>query len=188
MTTSLNRKQLLHEFQYSSFLGLPFWQHPVEIVVWEHAMRQMGSFQRIVELGYYQGGMSLLLYLHAVRRKIPYIGFDLIEKPHILTTAFAEVFPMKECLVCGNIFKEQHERVMDSLKGWGKTLLVCDDGDKPLEVKTFGIVLKKDDYLAVHDYGTEIKAEHIDRNRYKMICADITKSLNSMWRFYVVTK
>lgn len=38
-------------------------------------------------------------------------------------------------------------------------VLYCDDGDKPLEVETFGPALGVGDFLAVHDYGTEIFEE-----------------------------
>lgn len=40
-------------------------------------------------------------------------------------------------------------------------VLYCDDGDKPLEVETFGPALGVGDFLAVHDYGTEIFEEDL---------------------------
>lgn len=51
--------------------------------------------------------------------------------------------------------------IADLISRPGKTLLFCDNGDKPLEVKLYSPFLKPGDILVVHDWMTEIKPEHI---------------------------
>lgn len=51
--------------------------------------------------------------------------------------------------------------IADLISRPGKTLLFCDNGDKPQEVKLYSPFLKPGDILVVHDWMIEIKPEHI---------------------------
>jgi len=43
----------------------------------------------------------------------------------------------------------------------GRTIIFCDNGDKPKEFNTFVPYMKKGDVIAVHDWGTEIFIEDV---------------------------
>lgn len=51
-----------------------------------------------------------------------------------------------------------HDLIAKALRPF---VLFCDDGDKQLEVETFGPSLRGGDYLAVHDVGTEFFPEQM---------------------------
>lgn len=54
--------------------------------------------------------------------------------------------------------------VVKALQSGGRTLLICDNGDKPREVRRFGPLLRKGDVLVVHDFG-ETKQLFLERIR-----------------------
>jgi hypothetical protein len=102
----------------------------------------------IVELGTGSGRFTRWLDEHCH----VYATFDLAE-PAMSTPGFRR---------CDILHGVTQTWVVDRL--WlapRPVVLFCDNGDKPREVKTFSPVLRSGDFLAVHDFGTEIQESDI---------------------------
>lgn len=68
-----------------------------------------------------------------------------------------------------DVFKNSEE-ICKLIKGKGKSIVFCDGGDKPHELRTFAPALKKGDIIACHDWGRAIKDEWIieDLKKYNL--------------------
>lgn len=175
--------------RHSTFIGVPMWQWPVEIVVWEYFMREIKEkIARIVELGTFHGGLSLYLWLWARSLGIDYVGFDKI-RPSILDTRFGKLsvgsYYFDECFNVVDIHASRIYRIDELISSVDNTLLVCDDGNKRLEVWNYGANLRPGSYLAVHDWMAEIKPEDISLEKFSPFMEDIAVRLGSLWRFFV---
>jgi hypothetical protein len=61
-----------------------------------------------------------------------------------------------------DVFSPTTVTLIEKILRQGRTALVyCDDGNKIREVETFAEHLKIGDFLGVHDFGSEIHAEHL---------------------------
>jgi len=112
----------------------------------------------IFELGTLQGGLTLLL--HEACPEVAIVTFD--QKPVEDEAAFKVLFrgPGSVIAYTGDIFKPaitDFILTMFRACSFGPKLLYCDDGNKPLEVNTFGPLLASGDLLGVHDWGSEVK-------------------------------
>jgi hypothetical protein len=101
---------------------------------------------RIIELGTAWGNFTHIL--HKVRSDINYdFDFITIDKVSII-----EDMPWNMIFCQMSIF-DNVKFIAELIKP--NTLLLCDDGDKPLEVRTFTPYLKKGCVIMAHDYKTE---------------------------------
>lgn len=123
--------------------GLPLAQNP-HIKEAFGALCTMG-FERVVELGTQNGGFTIFL-----SRLFPQV-FTFDNKSFRATL---EAF--KKCsnivFVEMDIFKGP-DLIGDLVSQEGKTLLLCDNGDKIKEVDTFSKYLKAGDFIMAHDYA-----------------------------------
>ena len=140
--------------------GVELDQHPNA----ESAFRKLFSLvdiKRVIEFGTSRGGLSLLL------RAIKKDGYDLItydinsnlHNPKLLSDNGIEFRKQ-------NVFKSEKE-VGSLIKQDGLTLVLCDNGKKPIEFATFAKYLKSGDIIMVHDYGEtrEQYLNEIHKNR-----------------------
>jgi len=173
---------------HTTFAGVPLWQWPIEVVVWEYALRALApDIKRIIELGTFHGGLSLYLWLWAVNLGIVYDGYDMA-RPSILDTPLGKLTCGEEdinsCFHTLDIHGVGQGEILTLLNSDEKILLVCDDGNKRLEVWNFGAALRPGNYLAVHDWMAEIKPEDIDPSKFAPHLDDITSGIGSLWRFF----
>ena len=63
-----------------------------------------------------------------------------------------------------NIFSEHAFNIIQENIRKYKTLIICDGGNKPLELQKFGEILKLNDLIMAHDFYIEIADYHIDEN------------------------
>jgi len=123
------------------------------------------KFTRIIELGTGTGATTLLMAINCKLHNIVLYTFDKIRIDHnvhcILQLLNANVHEW-------DIFEDQNVRYIKGLiRTTGRTLLYCDNGNKPEELLTFCPALKKGDIVLVHDYGEEVKQPFIE-----MLCKE----------------
>jgi len=112
--------------------------------------------------------MAIFLALQSGARQIHFVTMDAnieqIENPQFLKALGATV-------VRANLFEESAVVAMGELLEQlpKPVLLFCDNGNKREEVRCFAPLLQAGDYLAVHDWGSEISA------------ADIPPNMNLVW-------
>lgn len=127
------------------FEGIPILQHPGVSRVFP---RLVPCFDRIVELGTYNGAMAL--YLSRVARGgSEVISYDI--NPDLL------MLPMDSGVDVrwGNYFEEGTQGEIRRLVSWtrGRVLLLCDGGYKQDEFRMFAPMMKPGDVIMVHDYA-----------------------------------
>lgn len=147
-------RELLWNPYNQTWLGLDILQRQADIVAWELVLGRI-NVGTIIELGTWHWGMSAFLALQArYRLSAEFYTFDVKKHPgwnHPLVEALDIEFAL------GDIFGEGKDRVVSTIENSpGPVLLYCDNGDKPREVRTFAPYLQPNDYLCVHDWGTEI--------------------------------
>lgn len=133
------------------YKGIVIAQSPRAVALWEKILKEVRP-KRILEIGTYRWGMSLLFSEHCNE----FYTYDI--KYH---TYRPEKFPPKTRLL--KQFKKVdvfsiEEEIGALIQKEGVTLVYCDGGDKIKELATFSEWLKPGDYIAVHDWGTEVNS------------------------------
>jgi 23S rRNA U2552 (ribose-2'-O)-methylase RlmE/FtsJ len=126
----------------------------------------LSVFNTIIEIGFHRGGLSLWLNDNKLNNT-KLICYD-------ITNEFLQVdksenidFRIKNCYLEENILEIKNEINRD-----GKTLVLCDGGDKNFEFITFSKFLKNGDVIMCHDYCETI-------NEYLKIQNDINWNTNA---------
>lgn len=142
----------------TSFIGIRAAQSLADFQLWEQFLSKT-NFARIIEIGTYRWGMSLFFWLWCKTKGAEFYTYDVKSFPATrvirdlgITTQFrlADVFTIKEEI--GNLIGRS-----------GITIVFCDGGDKPKELRTFSHYLKQGDFIVVHDWGTEVKRNDVPR-------------------------
>lgn len=105
---------------------------------------------RIIELGTYHGGLSLFLHLYCMaegRQFVTYDKEDQRDHPEILDRLEMD-FRLKNIFLPDTIAE-----IAALIQEPGLTVLLCDDGNKVREFRTFSPFLKMGDFVMVHDFG-----------------------------------
>lgn len=117
-------------------------QHWGDLLLWEWLLNRY-PVRGIVEIGTFQGGMSLFLSAQARARNLAFVTYDAVP-------------PLRD--VPGferrDVFLE-HEHVSRVLESLSPVALLCDGGNKPRELKMFGPGLRRGSFVVVHDWLTE---------------------------------
>jgi len=124
------------------------------------------KFDRVIEFGTQNGGFTI--FISRLFNKI--ITFDNKSFRRTLD-AFAK-YP-NILFIKWDIF-ENEKTIGELISQEGKTLLLCDNGNKIKEVATFSKYLKSGDYIMAHDYASS--REHFRKeiqNKY-WNCLEIT--------------
>jgi hypothetical protein len=138
-----------------------------------HAFKELANkdISRVVEIGTWKGGLSLLLKLCFPKSRI--FTFDINQYA---------INPYVEELAKNDI-KFFHKDVFESkdminlIQNDGRVLVLCDGGHKMNELTFFAPMLKRGDLIGAHDYSEHGKAEHwvtseIDGTMINKFCED----------------
>lgn len=125
-----------------SFFGQPLQQNGLSPMAISRLINET-QLTRIIELGTGFGGLSILLALVGLE----FITYDIndIRKNRPLFDALNIDFRKADVF-------ERIDEIKELIQKPGKTLLICDGGNKPKEFKTFAPFLKPDDIIIAHDY------------------------------------
>jgi len=147
----------------NTFAGSLIAQAWNDLPLWEEFLNRH-AVRSIVELGTFRGGMAIFLALQAGARQVRFVtmdaNLDQIENPQFLgalgaTVVRANLLEDSAVLAMGELLEELPKPV----------LLFCDNGNKREEVRRFAPLLQVGDYLAIHDWGSEISAADIATER-----------------------
>jgi hypothetical protein len=161
----------MSEVSLGSFCGIPASQIWEDFYLWEMLLNQREKealegksypLNAIVELGTWQGGFSRYLACQARERGMLFRTYDIepVDAPGF---------------VKADIFAAQ-ERIGAWLGKQGPLVLLCDNGDKPRELRTFPQYLDPWSLVVVHDWGTEVHPEDVPDTLYPLyeeFCEDI---------------
>lgn len=138
-----------HNFSNASFGGVSCAQYFCDFMLWEAVLNTNPHLKGIVELGTWQGGFSRYLYAQAMARGMGFITFDSVPPdnppPHF---SRADVF-------------RDPQFIQNHAERFGPTILFCDGGNKPRELKTFPPLMPEGSITIVHDWGTETLAKDV---------------------------
>lgn len=122
--------------------------------------------RRIVEIGTFKGGLTVLLGLYGHLHNCVVSTFD-NERARTFDTSKV---PWDTFLCLGidyynwDVFEREHG-VAEIITLPGTTLLLCDGGDKPREFNTFAKYLKPGDVIMAHDYSHTV--DDYEKNQKK---------------------
>lgn len=110
---------------------------------------ERGDFARVVELGTHTGGLTALLGVHCKNVGAELHTFDWTNSA-LLYADWFDLLGVKAHLM--NVFSADGETLIRTLiEGPGRTLLLCDGGDKRREFSLFASSLKEGDVIGAHD-------------------------------------
>lgn len=131
-----------------AFLGLRMCQNRLAVPVLSYVL-ETGGFAQVIELGTQLGGLSVLLGLqckllgaqmHTIDRE------DRTLYPELLNDFGVTCHRL-------DLFSAEGNALVEGLvKQAGRTLLLCDNGDKAREFALFAPCLKSGDVIGAHDY------------------------------------
>lgn len=167
-----------HSFQGTSFGGVPMAQYWVDLVLWESVLNINPELKQIIEIGTWKGGFSAWLLAQARTRDMRFTTYDVV-RDEALPNAVSLEFTRKD------VFADPGW-VAAEIEYHGPTVLFCDGGNKPRELKTFSPYLKDPRSLvAVHDWGTETQPEDVP-DGLEMLYEKQFKDMGSITRFFKV--
>ncbi len=121
----------------------------------------------IIEIGTARGGLSIFFSLCLFKRKGTVYTIDILPKEKILYYPYFKQFNTLY-LNIDSIRTDAFELIKETIKDT-RTLIFCDGGNKPAEFKLYSRSLKQNDIIMAHDWGTEIKQEHLERETLEML-------------------
>lgn len=131
----------------------------MDLFIWEKFLNA-SPIKLLIEFGTGYGGMSSYLALQCAQRGVKFMTFDNVGS----LPAGSPVPTMLN--LYGSFFEkdvfsdEVLNLVVNALSAYGApACLFFDNGDKPREWRTFAPHARAGDFLVVHDWGTEFKAE-----------------------------
>ena len=121
---------------------------------------------RILEIGTALGGFTQFLKLvsEEINHPIDILSYDIIEY-----NWYPDIRAKGIDVRVENVFGENHQEVkqevIDFIKQEGKTIVLCDGGNKIGEFNILSNFIKSDDFIMAHDYAenSEIFQEKINR-------------------------
>jgi len=169
------------------FLGIQTVQYWSDFLLWEQFLQMHPDVKYILELGALRGGFSLFLLLESLQRKLKFTTVDQVPAEAI-DTPVGKSAGLYQHMLIGNIFVGLKPLITELIKDPDQhpMILFCDDGNKPLEAKTFVPDLSPGDFLFVHDWGSEFTDHDIEpfRSLVEPYWTDRCDSFVSMTRIY----
>lgn len=115
------------------------------------------NIRRVLEFGTAEGGTAIFFGLNMWRRRNPVQTWDVQERQDPDWFELAKFLGIEFKL--GDIFTEESKvQIKEFIQRPGTTIVFCDNGNKPLEARTFAPFLKSGDILMAHDWNAEIRA------------------------------
>lgn len=110
----------------------------------------INKFDRIIEIGFYKGGFTLWLYQNK-NKNTELIAYDI--NPKYKDQSITEPIDFR----IGDCFNSRKEEIFSFINAPGRTLVLCDGGNKEEEFKLFGKILKSKDVIMLHDYAHSLE-------------------------------
>ena len=118
------------------------------------------KFDVIIEIGTYQGGLTVFFGMHAVAQGAQVITFDIRpESEGDPWQTHKAMLPITYYNL--DVFEPKVTASIETIIRDNRVLLYCDGGNKPREFKTFAPMLCKNDVIMVHDKGREVYENQI---------------------------
>jgi cephalosporin hydroxylase len=158
------QRELMYSLFGFTLFGLPFRQYWIDLALWEKFLNEHVNIQSIIELGTGTGTTSCFFLMQAAGRGMEFVTID---KRHFAkhTTKIRNLSNLVNLaghFIHADIFEPPPSekanpvtRLFNSMPH--PLLLFCDDGNKAREFNTFVPFLRSRDYIAVHDWGHELK-------------------------------
>ena len=108
----------------------------------------LSQYDNVVEIGSYNGGLSSYIFDN-LKEGASFASFDIDSSINESNRKDID-FRIKDCFS-----KEGQKEIIELIQQPGKTLLICDGGDKNKEFNTFSKYLKTDDIIILHDYKSD---------------------------------
>lgn len=109
-----------------------------------------------VELGIHKGGLAALMIARTHWVDFRYLGIEIAPRHIDERVIKRDGGPVRiwygDCL--GEAIKKQVSDAIHDTQG--VVFVLCDNGNKPAEMKTYAPLLRLGDYIAAHDYPLEI--------------------------------
>ena len=107
----------------------------------------LSQFSNIVEIGTYNGGLSAFIYDHK-STDCKFITYDIDGS----INAVSSILPDIDCRVEDCFEQKTFDDIIELIQSDGRSLVICDGGDKPREFNEFSKYLKSGDHIMCHDY------------------------------------
>lgn len=147
----------------TSFLGIPVMQWHADLWLWEKFFSRH-KIRSFIELGSGKGGMSIFFLLQSLQYKFTFNTFD-VAIPSAINEPIGKRLNLKNYFKQGDIMVQLFDEISALLTNSSRpAMLYCDNGNKPLEVKTYSMFLEVGDFVAVHDWDKEISKDDIPNN------------------------
>jgi len=145
-----------------TFLGSPCQQSFNAFFIWEKVLAPL-KFSRFIELGTALGNTSVYFKMFCVNKGAEFYTYDFAKKNKRTNTLAQKFIKLGRSYIIADIFKES-KQISKLIKQEGRSIVFCDGGDKPHELRTFAPSLKKGDIIACHDWGRAIKDEWVNKD------------------------
>ncbi len=143
----------------NQFLGGSIMHRPSETYYLEQILFH-NRFKKIVEFGTWQGALSILFGLYALRWNGKAITFDIKEEPKSKVWCKVKpVLPLEFYQL--DVFTPKAQVLVDKFIKKKKALIYCDGGIKKDEFNMYAYLLKPGDFIMAHDRGREIQLKDI---------------------------
>lgn len=145
-----------------TFLGQPCQQSFNAFFIWEKLLTPL-KFKRMFEIGTALGNTSVYFKLFCINKGAEFYTYDFAKKNKRSNTRIQKYVNLQDDYYMIDVFKES-QQICSTIQKKGISIVFCDGGDKPHELRTFGPALKKGDIIACHDWGRAIKDEWIKKD------------------------
>lgn len=149
----------LFSLKNQTFLGFKMSQAWSAILMLENILGKNRDIVRIADLGTGCGGLSLFFGLHMAIRSGKVLSIDIRDRQqpgwHEWAIRLGICFEKKNLVASSTI-----ERIRQFIEG-GRALIFCDGANKKAEFALFTPLLKPGDLIMAHDWGVEIRDEHL---------------------------
>ena len=175
-----------------TIFGRPAQQAFTAFFVWEKLLGPL-EFARFVEVGTGYGNTSTFFMLHCLQKGAMFVTHDRMKSRTSNSSPLKDALDLRGCSVVGDVYGPSiSQSLMELVSQPGLTVLFLDGGDKPYEFGQFVPALKKDDIVAVHDWGRAIKrvwVQHIiDMKGLEPVLEEDNVKLDTLTRMWRVTK
>jgi|GEM_PF-5515294 len=165
----------------TSFGGYEAAQSWSDLALWEEFLNRYTP-AALVELGTWSGGMAAFFGFQGLARGMKVTTID---RNHCLLECggLLERLGVKTLLM-DLLAESAADELASALAGQPRPLMLfCDNGDKPREFRSFAPLLATGDFIAVHDWGSEIREADLEP-RVPMVMAAECEAIASFTRFF----
>lgn len=133
----------------TTYCGIPTTQAWDDYLLWEKFFYH-NPINFMLEIGTQFGATSLFFKHHAEVYGFDFLTIDIVEFPEVsrIKELLGGSFHLMDCFTAETI---QIVTSVDTPK-----LVFCDGGNKPLEMQTYAPLLKPGDFIACHDWMSEV--------------------------------